>query len=78
MIDVFVEPIEEISIEIENELIPVGDYEHYKGDYSVTPKFEKQKLNTKNLVMDNDMTIASIPITKVSNASGGNTVIIGG
>ena len=78
MIEIFVEPIQEISITIESELVPVGDYERYDGDYSVTPKFENQTLKTKNKVMDFDVDVKTIPLEKVANSSGGNTVIIGG
>ena len=78
MIEIFVEPIQEVSIDIESELVPVGDYEHYGGEYSVTPKFENQTLKTKNKVMDFDINVKTIPLEKVANSSGGNTVIIGG
>ena len=78
MIEIFVEPIQEVSIDIESELTPVGDYERYDGDYYVTPKFENQTLKTKNKVMDFDVDVKTIPIEKVANSSGGNTVIIGG
>lgn len=78
MIEVFIETTPEIGVEIQSELVPVGDYEHYGGEYSVTPKFENQTLKTKNKVMDFDVNIKTIPVEKVSNSSGGNTVIIGG
>ena len=78
MIEIFVEPTQEVGIDIESELVPVGDYEHYDGDYSVTPKFEQQILQTKNKVMDFDVDVKTIPLEKVANSSGGNTVIIGG
>ena len=78
MIEIFVEPIQEVSIDIESELVPVGDYEHYGGEYSVTPKFENQTLKTKNKVMDFDVNVKTIPLEKVANSSGGNTIIIGG
>lgn len=78
MIEIFVEQIQEVCIDIESELVPVGDYEHYDGDYSVTPKFEQQRLQTKNKVMDFDVDVKTIPLEKVANSSGGNTVIIGG
>lgn len=55
-----------------------GDTEEYKGAYEVTPKLEAQTLPTAFKVMRNDVEIKEIPITKVSNTSGGNTVIIGG
>ena len=78
MIEIFVEPIQEVSIDIESELVPVGDYEHYGGEYSVTPKFENQTKKKKNKVMDFDVNVKTIPLEKVANSSGGNTVIIGG
>lgn len=77
MIEIFVEPIQEVSIDIESELVTVGDYEHYDGDYSVTPKFEQQKLQTKNKVMNFDVEVKEIPVERVANTSGGTTVIIG-
>lgn len=55
-----------------------GDVKEYKGSYEVTPKFEKQTLPTARKTMRNDVIINEIPITVVSNSSGGNTVIIGG
>lgn len=50
----------------------------YEGDYSVTPSLEEQTLPTNQKFMNADITIKKIPITTVSNSSGGNTVIIGG
>ena len=55
-----------------------GDTEEYKGAYEVTPKLEAQTLPTALKVMRNDIEIKEIPITTVTNTSGGNTVIIGG
>lgn len=55
-----------------------GDVEEYKGAYEVTPKLEAQTLPTASKVMRNDVEVKEIPITRVSNTSGGNTVIIGG
>jgi hypothetical protein len=55
-----------------------GDVDEYKGSYEVTPRLEEQTLPTALKVMRNDVKINKIPITKVSNTSGGNTVIIGG
>ena len=80
MVNVEVEIIgsQSVDVEIMGSVTPVGDYEHYGGEYSVTPKFENQTLKTKNKVMDFDVNIKTIPIEKISNSSGGNTVIIGG
>ena len=50
----------------------------YEGDYVVVPKLEPQTMLTKGKVLVEDITVEKIPITKVSNSSGGNTVIIGG
>lgn len=52
--------------------------EKYEGIYEVVPKIQEQKLLTKNKLLTDDVTIKSIPVVKVSNTSGGNTVIIGG
>jgi hypothetical protein len=52
--------------------------EKYEGNYEVVPKIQEQKLLTKNKLLTDDVTIKSIPVVKVSNTSGGNTVIIGG
>lgn len=51
--------------------------EQYEGSYDVTPKVEGQTMPTKNKVLIDDMTVKAIPIFKVSNTSGGNTVYIG-
>lgn len=66
------------EVDVLGQIIQVGNYEHYKGDYIVTPKFEKQKLETEGLVMDADVLVKEIGLTKVSNSAGGNTIIIGG
>lgn len=55
-----------------------GDVAEYKGSYEVTPSLDEQTLPTSRKVMREDVIIKEIPITKVSNTSGGNTVIIGG
>lgn len=80
MVNVEVEIIgsQSVDVEIIGSVTPVGDHERYDGDYSVTPKFENQTLKTKNKVMDFDVDVKTIPLEKVANSSGGNTVIIGG
>lgn len=55
-----------------------ADVEKYDGGYEIVPKIQEQKLPTKNKLLTEDMVIKSIPVIKVSNTSGGNTVIIGG
>lgn len=59
-----------------NVSIPTG-YEHYEGDYEITPKIKKQTLETKNKLMYSDLTIKEIPYYEVSNDYGGITIIIG-
>lgn len=62
-------------------ILPVGyngDYENYEGPYEVIPKIESQSLSTKNKCMSNNVTIREIPYYEVSNASNGETIIIGG
>lgn len=50
--------------------------EIYQGQYTVTPRVERQSLSTKNKILTEDVTIKSIPFFNVSNNSGGNTVYI--
>ena len=50
----------------------------YTGSYAIVPKIKAQTIPTKDKVMIDDVKIEKIPITTVSNSSGGNTVIIGG
>lgn len=61
-------------------LQPVTEYiggERYIGDYIVTPKVKSQTLQTSGKVMEDNVTIKSIPFFNVSNTSGGSTVFIG-
>ena len=51
--------------------------EKYTGDYIVTPKVESQVMHTSGKVMEEDVTVKSIPFFNVSNTSGGSTVFIG-
>lgn len=55
-----------------------GNYSVYTGEYEVTPDFSEQTLQTKNRRMAGDITVKSIQVESVSNASGGRTVYIGG
>lgn len=67
-----------LTVDLKNVTIYASDLETYKGETVVTPKFEEQKLKTKNLVVEDDISVTAIPIVKVSNSAGGNTIIIGG
>lgn len=66
-----------LEAELLAEFVEVGA-EDYKGAYIITPNFDEQKLETKGLIMRNDVTIHAIPVESVSNSSGGKTIIIGG
>lgn len=54
------------------------DYDPYEGPYEVTPIFEEVILATKGKNMEDDVTVHEIPVVKVDNPGGGNTVTIGG
>ena len=58
-------------------VVTKGGYESYDGSYEITPRLHEQVLNTSKKIMHDDVTIKEIPIARVSNTSGGTTVIIG-
>lgn len=58
--------------------IYISSNEDYEGLYDITPMFEEQVLETENKIMTNDLTVQAIPYYEVSNAQGGQTIIIGG
>lgn len=79
-----------IGLKIEQKIIPIelevkdyiGTYtpegiETYEGDYTVMPKVAEQKMDTKNKMMKDNVTIEQIPFHKISNETG-TTVVIGG
>lgn len=49
----------------------------YGGQYVVTPRVYEQKLKTKGAIMNDDVTVKSIPFFNVGNQSGGSTAYIG-
>ena len=49
----------------------------YTGEYEVTPKFNLQKLNTKGAILQEDIIINQISVSKAANNAGGNTIVIG-
>ena len=74
------EPIEAIHFHAEPHVIAVnsGDVPVYDGAYSVTPKvYEETTLETKQKLMQNNVTVARIPQYQVSNDADGVTLIIG-
>ena len=52
--------------------------EEYEGEYNVIPKFVLQLLETKNLLMKDNVTVEEISVFKTENIGGGYTVVIGG
>ena len=77
----------DVYLEVESQTLDVGfeqvqtitEYvggELYEGEYEVTPQFDEQTLPTKEKVMRDDVTVKAIPISRVSNTSGGTTVYI--
>lgn len=52
-------------------------YEHYKGEYIINPKIVSQTMETKDKVMNDDVTINEIYYNETENLSGGMTVQIG-
>lgn len=70
---------EKIKVDFEHLQVvfdPTG-VEHYKGDYTVTPKVEEQSLPTAKKYLAEDVRIKEIPFFEVSNLEGGQTVFIG-
>ena len=50
----------------------------YDGSYYVLPSFDSQTLETNGLLMNDDVTVDAIYVSRTSNPSGGITVYIGG
>ena len=50
----------------------------YEGEYDVNPTFNKQELNTRGAILQENIVVNSISVNKSANSSGGNTVVIGG
>lgn len=51
--------------------------DYYKGDYTVTPKVEKQEIATRKKFLTENVKIKEIPFFEVGNSKGGDTVYIG-
>lgn len=70
---------EKIKVDFEH-LQVVSDnvgVDYYKGNYTVTPKLEKQELATRQKFLTENVKIKEIPFFEVSNLEGGQTVFIG-
>ena len=53
------------------------DVTPYDGPYEVTPRVYAQYLDTDHKLMEDDVTVHEIPVTRTSNLQGGLTVLIG-
>ena len=51
--------------------------ELYGGSYEVTPRLYAQSLDTDGKLMEDDVTVYEIPVTRTTNPTGGLTVLIG-
>lgn len=49
----------------------------YAGPYEVTPRLYAQSLDTDGKLMEDDVTVYEIPVTRTTNPTGGLTVLIG-
>lgn len=70
---------EQIKVDFEH-LQVVSDnvgVDYYKGDYTVTPKVEKQELATRKKFLTENVKIKEIPFFEVGNSEGGDTIYIG-
>ena len=54
-----------------------GAGETYDGSYEVTPRLYAQSLDTDGKLMEDDVTVYEIPISRTTNPTGGLTVLIG-
>lgn len=59
------------------EVVLVKTDDVYQGDYNVIPRVYQQVLETKDKVMNDDVTVEIIPLAAVINLSDGYTVTIG-
>ena len=73
----FSELDQKLPVSFEENIILNTDGEYYEGEYEVIPKTEAQTMETKGLLMSDDVTITAIPYFEVSNIQGGQTVWIG-
>lgn len=77
MIRVKIKEQPKVKVNILDQLVMVGDYENYTGEYEVIPKaFQSQELKTKGLVLNDNIVVKEIPYAEVSNLGGGVTITI--
>lgn len=70
---------EKIKVDFEHLQVVLDNVgvDYYKGNYTVTPKVEKQELATRQKFLTENVKIKEIPFFEVSNLEGGQTVFIG-
>ena len=58
--------------------VPLEDnYKKYDGEYDITPlAYQQQELETKNKILEENVTVREVPFYEVSNTEG-TTVYIG-
>lgn len=71
-----VSTVDQLSGNIGAKTINVGG-SPYEGEYEVSPTFNKQELNTRGAILQENIVVNSISVNKSANSSGGNTVVIG-
>lgn len=59
------------------EIVTIRSDEVYDGEYNVIPRVYEQKLETKDKLMLNDVTVEVIPLARTLNVTNGYTVTIG-
>lgn len=55
----------------------IDPHDIYEGPYAVTPRLYDQYLETDGKLMEDDVTVYEIPVTRTTNPTGGLTVLIG-
>lgn len=64
-------------LELEADVVPMGDMETYEGPYEVTPTLVGFSMGTMDKAMTDDVSVRPIPIQQASNPQGGYTYTIG-
>ena len=72
-----VEKMRTVLFDFSDITIHPGSYVHYEGDYVITPRTHEQLMETKEKIMDANVTILQIPADYVGNEKGGKTATIG-
>ena len=65
-----------IDFDIGVEMGTGGRLPDYEGSYDITPRLVEQVLPTNGRSMNDDVTVREVPVDRVKNLGGGNTVTI--